>query len=558
MTATPRHRMRVPLIDHHCHGLVKRRPRQMTVRAARDRVGLGPAFGPDDLRLAVRRDRPRRMRTVAGTRTSLQRHRILERPREPGARGVSRLLMPGTGIGTFIVDTGFRSTSILGPYGDCRPRTRDRLPTRSCAWRAPPSRSRRGPSAATFADDFQAELTLRQATAIGFKSIMAYRFGLDFDATAPVAETVREPPRSGSQRPTRTSRLDHPVLLRYVLWTAVAFGKPIQFHVGYGDSDINLHRCDPTQMTEFIRRTVGSGAQILLLHCYPFVREAGFLAQVYPHVWLDTGAALNYTGPSSTTLIRHALEMAPFGKVLFSSDAFGLPELYYCGTLLWRRGLATVLDEWVARDEISARDAVRYVDMMGRGNALRAYGLERGVSADEGIVARATAALLAELPAAAELRHELHASPELSGAESSTVARVVAAIGEGQSSGRRRRATGPHRRERAGRRAARRARCPARPRTDRSAMGVAERGGARLRARRAHVGAGRRRARAAHRRARRCRWSPCCSRARRPCRRVRRTLSPRSAGGVRGSPRWSASTSSPASRPAASPASPES
>jgi predicted TIM-barrel fold metal-dependent hydrolase len=165
------------------------------------------------------------------------------------------------------------------------------------------------------------------------------------------------------------------VLLRHVLWTAVDHAKPIQFHVGYGDSDINLHRCDPTQMTEFIRRTVGTGAQVMLLHCWPFIREAGFLAQVYPHVWLDTGAATNYTGPSSQTLIRHALEMAPFGKVLFSSDAFGLPELYYCGTVLWRRGLAGILQEWVDRDEVSTRDALRYIEMTGRTNAQRAYAL---------------------------------------------------------------------------------------------------------------------------------------------------------------------------------------
>jgi predicted TIM-barrel fold metal-dependent hydrolase len=161
-----------------------------------------------------------------------------------------------------------------------------------------------------------------------------------------------------------------------VLWAAIDLAKPIQFHVGYGDSDITLHRCDPTQMTEFLRRTVHSGSQIMLLHCYPFLREAGFLAQVFPHVWLDTGAVLNYTGPSFRTTVGHALELAPFSKILFSSDAFGLPELYLCGALLWRRGVADVIDQWVQRDEISLRDGLRYIEMMGRANALRAYGIE--------------------------------------------------------------------------------------------------------------------------------------------------------------------------------------
>ena len=45
------------------------------------------------------------------------------------------------------------------------------------------------------------------------------------------------------------------------------------------------------------------------------------------------------------------------------------------------------------------------------------------------LAAKLRAALAAELPAAIELRHELHANPELSGAEYQTAQRVVAALG---------------------------------------------------------------------------------------------------------------------------------
>ena len=75
------------------------------------------------------------------------------------------------------------------------------------------------------------------------------------------------------------------------------------------------------------------------------------------------------------SLMRQLVEMAPFSKVMFSSDAFGLPELYYNGCLLWRRGLATIFTEWVDNDYVSQDDAARYLDMMGRTNALRAYRL---------------------------------------------------------------------------------------------------------------------------------------------------------------------------------------
>ena len=170
--------------------------------------------------------------------------------------------------------------------------------------------------------------------------------------------------------------MDHPVLLRHILWEAVDHGKPIQFHVGYGDSDIVLHRVDPTQMTGFIKATVDSGIRIMLLHCYPFIREAGFLAQVYPHVYLDTGAAVNYTGLSSETLVRHSMELAPVSKVLFSSDAFGLPELYYGGAFLWRRAVAEILGGWVASDGMGEADALRYLEWMAGDNARRVYGID--------------------------------------------------------------------------------------------------------------------------------------------------------------------------------------
>jgi len=128
-------------------------------------------------------------------------------------------------------------------------------------------------------------------------------------------------------------------------------------------------------MTGFIQAVQPLGTQVMLLHCYPYHRQAGYLAHVYPHVWFDTGSAVSHSGLGSLQLIRESLEVAPFDKVLFSTDAFGLAELYVCGTLLWRRGLAQVMDEWLARDWLSAADAERFAAMIAHGNTRRAYGL---------------------------------------------------------------------------------------------------------------------------------------------------------------------------------------
>jgi predicted TIM-barrel fold metal-dependent hydrolase len=115
---------------------------------------------------------------------------------------------------------------------------------------------------------------------------------------------------------------------------------------------------------------------VLLLHNYPFHRHAGYLAQVFGHVFVDAGLATHNLGRRSGALLAELLELAPFGKVLFSSDAFGLAELYLLGTALYRRALARILADGIADDDWTAADARRIAAAIGAGNAVRAYGLE--------------------------------------------------------------------------------------------------------------------------------------------------------------------------------------
>ena len=76
-------------------------------------------------------------------------------------------------------------------------------------------------------------------------------------------------------------------------------------------------------------------------------------------------------------MIEETLELVPFGKLLHSSDAFGLPELYLLGSLLFRRGLDGVLADLVRRATSSAAaDATRLGAMVAGDNARRAYGLQ--------------------------------------------------------------------------------------------------------------------------------------------------------------------------------------
>ena len=293
-----------------------------------------------------------------------------------GALEVNRRFLRGSGLSRLLLDTGYRSADILGPaemsvVAGVPAHEVVRLEAVAEATLAS------GCEAAAFPRAFEDKLAETAQDAVGLKTILAYRGGFDIDHRPPSAASVVAAAGRALRRPTE--RLTDRTLLRHGLWAGIRLagerGLPIQVHVGYGDSDLTLHLTNPSLLTPLIRSTAGTGVNFVLLHCYPYQREAAYLAAVYPHVYLDVGLAINYTGPSSPAIIAETMELAPFSKVLYSSDAFGLAELFHLGALLFRRGLAATLDGWIAADNCSAEEAERIAQLVAAGNATRIYPL---------------------------------------------------------------------------------------------------------------------------------------------------------------------------------------
>ena len=369
----------LPLVDHHVHGATV-----AALDAALFEAGLSESPWPapagtthldSQLGFAVRRwcapvlDLPAHAPVDA----------YLARRRELGAHEATGRFLAACGVERFLIDTGYTAEHILGPVEMAAvsgAAASEIVRLESVAEQVVAS----GVDAAGFADQFTATLQDRAQHAAGLKSVIAYRYGLDFDPEPPSQAAVRQ--AAGQwlrERETAQRRLTDPVLLRHVLWCGLAVAAhrrlPLQFHVGYGDPDLTLHRSDPSLMTEFLRLAQDRRVPIMLLHCYPYHRNAGYLAHAFPHVYLDVGLAVNYTGARSVAVVAESLEVAPFGKLLFSSDAFGPAELHYLGALMWRRTTASVLSAWVDAGEWSAADAQRIARMVGADNARRVYGL---------------------------------------------------------------------------------------------------------------------------------------------------------------------------------------
>ena len=118
-----------------------------------------------------------------------------------------------------------------------------------------------------------------------------------------------------------------------------------------------LTRAHPGHLQPLIERFAGT--PFVLLHCYPWVREAGWMAHVYGNVFFDVSLTIPHVARPAE-MVRQALELAPVSKLLYASDAARTPELYWLASRWWREALAEVLPELFAEDaEWAARRILR-------------------------------------------------------------------------------------------------------------------------------------------------------------------------------------------------------
>lgn len=361
------------LVDLHCHGIYLNDLDRPAFAAL---LTEGPAVAgvgfDNQVGVAVRRW----CAPVLDLPAHASPEQYLARRAELGPVEVARRLLGAARFTTMLVDTGLTDPDLtgmaeLGELANAPVREVVRLET------VAEQLAGTTPSPARFAADLEPAIAAAARDAVGCKSIVAYRHGLDVDPHRPTAGEVIVASERWLRRCAETGRvrMDEPVLLRHLIWCAVGLGKPLQFHTGYGDRSLALHRCDPLLLTGFLRLVEPLGTPVVLLHGYPFARHAGYLAQVFGNVYADVGLAVNHTGPRAAQVLAEFLELAPFPKVVFSSDGYGLPELHYLGAALFRSGLSRVLGRWVASGDLAAPDAARYAQMIGAGTARRLYGL---------------------------------------------------------------------------------------------------------------------------------------------------------------------------------------
>ncbi|MET7932333.1 amidohydrolase [Streptomyces sp. NPDC005322] len=339
-----------PLVDQHSHGTVHGElgigsfETHLAGAAGSGAAPAGTTFFDSWTGLAVRRWCP----PLLGMEPHCAPVTYLARRRELGAYRAARLLLRGAGIGTFLLESGapndLSSPAELAAAADGRVHEVVRLE---------PLADQVADTSGTV-DSFIGNTA--EALYAAAQHATAFAMGITFcDETPPDPREVRRAAaRRLTGRPAAGHRTTDPALAQHLLWSAVATGLPVQLHCG-----------DPQPLLGFLRATAGFGTDLVLLPERPHHRRAAQLAAAFPHVYADAGPR-----PGET------LGEAPFGKLLFSTGARALPELYVTASRLFVRDLSRLAAEWIADGVCTRSEARRIAGLVAAGTARRIYRLD--------------------------------------------------------------------------------------------------------------------------------------------------------------------------------------
>jgi predicted TIM-barrel fold metal-dependent hydrolase len=209
--------------------------------------------------------------------------------------------------------------------------------------------------------------------AIAFKSVIAYRTGLDVQ---PVSEEEARGNFEASRRALEhTQKAFRDFLLCHTMDVARERGLWVHIHAAVGDPDIVYQRANPAQLYPLLHSERFRANRVVLIHGgWPWVDEAAAIVSILPNVYLDVSEGALFGMPNVRQRIMEALEACPYSKILYGADGSS-PEALWIAARRYKAVLARVLEDLVAEGFTSRRDAYQVARLILHDNAARMYSL---------------------------------------------------------------------------------------------------------------------------------------------------------------------------------------
>jgi predicted TIM-barrel fold metal-dependent hydrolase len=368
----------IPIVDNHCHSLLREQPADDEAFRHHLTESYYPEIARDHVPTSILYRRAM-VELAALLGCEPRPDAIHEARRAAGVEWLSREIVRRANFRTWLVDTGYGSDTTFS-LDELRALAPVRIEE---ILRLEPLIERlilESSDFEGFLEAYRAAIAdLRSRGIVGLKSVIAYRTGLRVaevgrDDAAREFARVRDAGRAaGRLRVASKPLLDHLVLI--AVEEAARQGVPIQFHTGLGDPDLDLTLVDPAALRLLFSDRFRA-APIVLLHTgYPYVRSLAYLAAMFPNVYADMGETILFAAGEATQIYRELIGLAPASKLLFSTDASLVPELYWIGARVGRGALCRVLDEHIADGVLDESTALHWAELMLWRNAEALYGL---------------------------------------------------------------------------------------------------------------------------------------------------------------------------------------
>jgi predicted TIM-barrel fold metal-dependent hydrolase len=211
---------------------------------------------------------------------------------------------------------------------------------------------------------------------VGYKSIIAYRTGLDVGApTAAQAGAAYDAWRAAGWPKGRGSgKVVRDYCLRAALRAAKRHDRVIHLHCGGGDPDIVLAHVRPQDVYGLLHDHMDQ--PIVLIHGgYPWMAEAAYIASILPFVSIDLSEFLPWASLGIDRELETLLGVVPAGKILYGSDEASEPEVFWVSARMAREALERVLHRAVQRDFLTVAEAERIGRGVLAGNTARLHGI---------------------------------------------------------------------------------------------------------------------------------------------------------------------------------------
>ncbi|HYX84754.1 MAG TPA: amidohydrolase family protein [Gaiellales bacterium] len=366
----------IPVVDNHCHGVFAS-AEPITVNEMRHRFSecAGEPFPSDHTATAAHYLWALgQVAEVLGCEPSEE---AVVAARAARTRDdLDRLFLQSAGIAWLLVDDGYPDPATVSSREELAARLAARVGWVERVEAVAARLVGEHQKFAAFDEALRAHLgAARDRGVCGLKSVAAYRSGLAVsaperaDAKAAFKRTREAPGFRVQEKPL----VDHIVMRS--MEAAATQELPVQFHTGYGDSDADLLLADPLHLAPLLRR-FPSVAVVMLHAAYPYTRKLAILAATYPNAYVDVSYAIPFLTARELHAVTHeALGAAPASRVLYSSDAVGLPEQHWLGAVRGRRALGAALGDMVMLGDLGRDDARRMAHLVLHENAERIYGL---------------------------------------------------------------------------------------------------------------------------------------------------------------------------------------